>query len=184
MVDDLRIDTDGKASDEMKRRNYYGDLDHAADNETSYFQDRIAADEIPYFVIPYKTKKQKEKFNKYGWSVGILINFDTNEFIYGVVADTNNKRKHNTVGEVSLYAVWNIQKKLKDKPDIQDIPTEGNYGIILYEKSAPKDKWNAVASQKPEIMRNKIYAQGRKCFTGDGKCLNKNKKLNKEKKVK
>lgn len=127
MVDDLRIDTDGKASDEMKQRNYYGDLDHAADNETSYFQDRIAADEIPYFVIPYKTKKQKEKFNKYGWSVGILINFDT---------------------------------------------------------TAPKDKWNAVASQKPEIMRNKIYAQGRKCFTGDGKCLNKNKKLNKEKKVK
>ena len=65
LVDDLRIDTDGKASDEMKQRNYYGDLDHAADNETSYFQDRIAADEIPYFVIPYKTKKQKEKFENF-----------------------------------------------------------------------------------------------------------------------
>ena len=184
LVDDLRIDTDGKASDEMKRRNYYGDSDHAADNQTSYFQDRIAADEIPYFVIPYKTKKQKDEFKKYKHSVGILINFDTNEFIYGVVADNNDERKKNTMGEVSIYAVWNIQKKLKDKPDIRDIPTEGNYGIILYAKSAPQGGWDADPDQDPKIMRNKIYTQGRKCFTGYGKCLNKNKKLKREKKVK
>lgn len=80
--------------------------------------------------------------------------------------------------------MWNIQKKLKDKPDIRDIPTEGNYGIILYAKSAPQGGWDADPDQDPKIMRNKIYTQGRKCFTGYGKCLNKNKKLKREKKVK
>jgi hypothetical protein len=81
------------------------------------------------------------------------------------------------MGEVSIYAAWNITKVLGTKPDMNDISTRGKYAIILYAKSAPKDGWKVKKDDKSNILRHKIYVQGKKCYNAYvGRCLNKNKK--------
>lgn len=45
--------------------------------------------------------------------------------------------------------------------------------IILYAKSAAKGRWAVRKNQNPQILRQKIIKQGKKCFKGVGKCLNK-----------
>ena len=169
-VNDLRIDTDGAINGRTSSLRPYGDETHQS--ETSYFQGKIASDEIPYFVIPYYSNEDKDKYKKYSRSVGVLIDFSTNNYVYGIVADNNDELKNNTVGEISIYAAWNIKGQLKKKPKIKGIKTEGKYGIILYAKSAPKGGWNANV-RKPAALRKKILKQGKRCFKGVGKCLNK-----------
>lgn len=81
----------------MKTNNYYGDLHHQ--DSTACFDKDISADNVPYIVIP--PSKSSYKF-----SVGVIVNKKTNDYIYCVVAEVGAEKRG--MGEVSIYAAWQI----------------------------------------------------------------------------
>ena len=158
---EMRVCTDGKPTNVMKKNKFYGDKITHQDS-TSLFGDSISADKIPYIVLPLieeedKNKRKKKKEEKkeeedmsiYKYSVGVIIDKEGN-YLYCVAAESGPKE--NGMGEMSIYAAWRM-KKLKiyfdvdsDKPEIldgkyiiaADNKDEGKkYKFILFSKSAP-----------------------------------------------
>lgn len=158
---EMRVCTDGKPTNVMKKNKFYGDKITHQDS-TSLFGDSISADKIPYIVLPLieeedKNKRKKKKEEKkeeedmsiYKYSVGVIIDKEGN-YLYCVAAESGPKK--NGMGEMSIYAAWRM-KKLKiyfdvdsDKPEIldgkyiiaADNKDEGKkYKFILFSKSAP-----------------------------------------------
>ncbi|MCR5792665.1 MAG: RHS repeat-associated core domain-containing protein, partial [Lachnospiraceae bacterium] len=169
----IRIDTDGKTTKKMKKNNYYGDkVDRAG--ETACFSDWIAADQIPYIVVP-------ESMGAYKWSVGVIVNEKNGNYLYCVVADTsvyhpNESDEHvqKGVGEASIYAAWKMGKKSKTNSSLK-----GEWRFVIFQKSAPSKKtvekkkiahgWKCKSVKK---LRKQIKKEGKKCYKGTGKCLN------------
>ncbi|MGI6501485.1 MAG: DNRLRE domain-containing protein [Anaerostipes sp.] len=176
----LRVCTDGKIAnkDEAKREKNknngpYGDKNHQ--KETRGFEREIAADQIPYIVVPTNQ-------SKYMLSVGVIINRNTKDYLYCVVAEYGSKK--NGMGEVSIYAAWKMRemgipsmnKKVSKKKRIANQSQKGSWKIIVYKKSAPNAKkyrcgWEHKNGSK---LRSQIKRIGKKFYKGGrkGKCLN------------
>ena len=176
-VKELRICTDGKVTKMMKKAKYYDDQNHQSG--TSCFGKYVAADQIPYIVVP--PSKAMYKF-----SVGVIINTSNNNYLYCVVAEVGPEEKG--MGEVSIYAAWKMRginppKKLpKDSRGIDlymigNKNQTGNWKIILFKKSSPKPKqknkkYGWKYKNTASRFRRQIKKEGSKCYTGKGKCLN------------
>ena len=143
----------------------YGDKNHGPENDTRYFQKKIQADQVPYIVIP-----DKAKYEGYQFSLGVIINRDKNEYLYGVVAELGPE--DNKLGEVSIYAAWKMTHQLKSKPSIGNDGQEGNWQIIWYKTSAPKaNVKHGGWKYKPAKLNTQLKKQGKK-FYKKGRCLN------------
>ena len=194
---EMRVCTDGKPTNVMKKNKFYGDKITHQDS-TSLFGDSISADKIPYIVLPLieeedKNKRKKKKEEKkeeedmsiYKHSVGVIIDKEGN-YLYCVAAESGPKE--NGMGEMSIYAAWRM-KKLKiyfdvdsDKPEIldgkyiiaADNKDEGKkYKFILFSKSAPApEKTRSGWYKNQKKLYKQIIKEGKKCYRGTGKCLN------------
>ena len=79
-VKELRICTDGKVTNQMKKNKYYGDSTHGKRNTTSCFGKYVSADEIPYIVVPPSE-------SRYKYSLGVIIDTNNGNYLYCVVAE-------------------------------------------------------------------------------------------------
>ena len=191
---EMRVCTDGKLTNVMKKNKFYGDKITHQDS-TSLFGDSISADKIPYIVIPIveeeekkrkKKKEEEEDMSIYKHSVGVIIDEEGN-YLYCVVAESGLKA--NGMGEISIYAAWRM-KKLKIYFDVDskkpeklldnyiiagDNKDEGKkYKFILFSKSAPapektRSGWYYKNQKK---LYKQIIEEGKKCYRGTGRCLN------------
>ena len=194
---EMRVCTDGKPTNVMKKNKFYGDKITHQDS-TSLFGDSISADKIPYIVLPLieeedKNKRKKKKEEKkeeedmsiYKYSVGVIIDKEGN-YLYCVAAESGPKE--NGMGEMSIYAAWRM-KKFKiyfdvdsEKPEILpnkyiigvDNKDEGKkYKFILFSKSAPApEKTRADWYKNQKKLYKQIIKEGKKCYIGTGRCLN------------
>ena len=177
-VKELRICTDGKVTNQMKKNKYYGDSTHGKRNTTSCFGKYVSADEIPYIVVPPSE-------SRYKYSLGVIIDTNNGNYLYCVVAEIGPEA--NGMGEVSIYVGWKM-KGLKIPKDISKVKKECMIGdksqeatkkwkIILFEKSSPKPmknkkKYGWKYKGKASKFRKQIKKIGSKCYKGTGKCLN------------
>ncbi len=194
---EMRVCTDGKLTNVMKKNKFYGDKITHQDS-TSLFGDSISADKIPYIVLPLieeedKNKRKKKKEEKkeeedmsiYKYSVGVIIDKEGN-YLYCVAAESGPKA--NGMGEMSIYAAWRM-KKLKIYFDVDskkpeklldnyiiagDNKDEGKkYKFILFSKSAPApEKTRSGWYKNQKKLYKQIIKEGKKCYRGTGRCLN------------
>lgn len=172
---ELRVCTDGKVSDQMEASNYYGDKDHDEKNTTSCFGKYVAADEIPYIVVPPSKKAYK-------FSSGVIINRSNGDYLYCVVGEVGKEAKG--MGEVSIYAAWIMDglNPPKSKREVTEDHMIGNSGseeswkILLFKKSCPnpkkKNKKYGWKYKKQKKLYDQIIEIGEQYYTGKGKCLN------------
>ncbi len=194
---EMRVCTDGKLTNVMKKNKFYGDKITHQDS-TSLFGDSISADKIPYIVLPLieeedKNKRKKKKEEKkeeedmsiYKYSVGVIIDKEGN-YLYCVAAESGPKA--NGMGEMSIYAAWRMKKlkiyfdvdskkpeKLPDNYIIAgDNKDEGKkYKFILFSKSAPApEKTRSGWYKNQKKLYKQIIKEGKKCYRGTGRCLN------------
>ncbi|MCR5792008.1 MAG: RHS repeat-associated core domain-containing protein, partial [Lachnospiraceae bacterium] len=175
---ELRVCTDGRKSKNMKKKNcnYYGDKNHVGSVSLGA---KIAADEIPYLVIPEKNSK----YSPYFASLGVIVDNYSGNYLYCVVAERGPADKG--MGEASIYAVWKMQGiKAPKKGKIKKAhkiagnndysPKKNQWKIILFEKTAPNSKNKKTYGWKSssKALRKQIKKIGKNCYKGTGKCLN------------
>lgn len=177
-VKELRICTDGKVTNQMKKNKYYGDSTHGKRNTTSCFGKYVSADEIPYIVVPPSE-------SRYKYSLGVIIDTNNGNYLYCVVAEIGPEA--NGMGEVSIYVGWkmkglsiptgNTQLNVNYMMGDNSQEATKKWKIILFEKSSPKPmknkkKYGWKYKGKASKFRKQIKKIGSKCYKGTGKCLN------------
>ncbi len=176
-INELNVCTDGKVSKIMKDKHFYGDKNHGKKNKTSCFGKKVAADKIPYIVVP--PSKSSYKF-----SSGVIVNQVDGSYLYCVVAEVGPDKT--TVDEVSIYAAWIMagidppesKKQVKKEHMIGNDAPEGAWRIILFQSSSPKPKeknkkygWKY---KKVDKFREQIKTIGEQHYYSTGECLNDN----------
>ncbi len=170
----LRVCTDGQLAKKQRNRSHpYGDLSHQ--NSTAYFGKKIWADKVPYIVIPVG-RQGKGKLSKYACSVGVIIDRDTGNYLYCVVAENDYKGRR--LGEVSIFAAWKMTEKTGKSIANED--QVGNWRIMLFQESTPRN----IKKSKPPYgwktsttkLNKQIISEGSSCYWSTGKCLNDNSK--------
>ena len=181
----LRICMDGFESKDLKLNDRYGDTSFKS--ETTLFGNAIAADAVPYIVIPYSLDDPRS-LKPYLASVGVIINEETGDYLYCVVADNGDIDKR--LGEVSIYAAAKMTNKTCSQ--VGNYSQNGHYTIMLFQTSAPSNNkddrygWygktiddkadgntkERLARENAEKLNEQIIKEGQECFRGYGRCLN------------
>ncbi len=184
---ELKVCTDGVIKNKYEKRycgkkpGPYGDRSHQCGMKC--FKNKISAEEILYIVVP-------TGWSQYLYSVGVIINRRTGNYLFGVVAEYGPKDAG--LGEVSIYAAWKmkgwgIPSKSERVPKAKRIADSSvrikktTFRIIIYRKSTPKPKaknsgygWKYTNASK---FRKQIKSVGKKFYKPGrgqkkGKCLN------------
>ena len=170
----LRVCTDGKIYNEKEKNKHHPYHDKNHQNQTAYFGKKLAADQIPYIVIP------PSKAKKYKLSLGVIINRRTHKYIFAVVAECGKEKRG--MGEVSIFAAWKLKgikvpgrtKDANDQQAIGNMDQKGSWSIKLFKNSAPNGKKeHAGWSTNPKHLRIQLINRGSKRYKAPrNKCLN------------